>query len=147
MEAGVKPFEMYGEIFEMKRVTDIRILGRALTTVSLEEDGRLAHMCLSLDMYRAEGAGNAYTDEFINFPRSIRGVEVTVFFKESPDRPGEVNVSLRSSGRINVSEVAAAFGGGGHARAAGCRLDGTLEEVRAKVLKAAASAVRESDER
>jgi len=147
IEAGVRPYVMYGEIFEKKRATDIRILGRALTTIRLEEAGRLAHMSLTLDMYRDEGVESAYTDEFINFPRSIRGVEVTVFFKENPEQPGEVNVSLRSGGRVNVNKVAAVFGGGGHARAAGCRFDCGLEEARDKVLKAAAEAIREADER
>lgn len=147
IEAGVRPYVMYGEIFEKKRVTDIRVLGKVLSTIRLEEEGRLAHMSLTLDMYRDEGVESVYTDEFINFPRSIHGVEVTVFFRENPARPGEVNVSLRSGARVNINEVAAIFGGGGHARAAGCRFDCGLDEARDKVLKAAAAAIREADDR
>ncbi|RKY42660.1 MAG: bifunctional oligoribonuclease/PAP phosphatase NrnA [Candidatus Makaraimicrobium thalassicum] len=132
--AGVNPKAVHAEIFEKKSISEIRLLGRALTTLQLEEGGALAHMSLTRKMYSEEGVDRVSTDEFINFPRSIKGVEVAVFFKEDGITREEINVSFRSSGRVNVNIVAAHFGGGGHALAAGCTLNCGLEEARDKVL-------------
>ena len=144
ISAGVKPRWVHREIFERKSVSDIRLLGGALTTLQVEEDGRLAHMVLTRKMYAEEGAEKISTDEFINFPRSIKGVEVAVFFKEDIDVRDKVNVNFRSSGRVNVNVVASRFGGGGHCQAAGCVLGCGLQEAQDKVLAEAKKAIRES---
>ena len=91
-------------------------------------------MSLTRKMYAEEGVDSVSTDEFIGYPRSIKGVEVSVFFKENPAEGGKVNVSFRSAGRINVNAAAAHFGGGGHSQAAGCVLDCGLEQAKEKVL-------------
>ncbi len=139
--SGVNPKTMHKEIFESKSTAEVRLLGRALTTLEVEHGGRLAQMTLTRDMYRQEGVDIISTDEFINFPRSIRGVEVAVFFKEGGD--SSVNVSFRSSGRVDVNVLASHFGGGGHAQASGCLIECTLSEAKEKVL----SEVRKSLDR
>jgi phosphoesterase RecJ-like protein len=79
-------------------------------------------------------AGKDDLEGFINYPRSILGVEVAVAFRE--EGCGLFRVSFRSKGRIDVSLVAGKFGGGGHRNAAGCSVSGTLEEVKGKVFEA-----------
>jgi phosphoesterase RecJ-like protein len=71
------------------------------------------------------------TDGFVNYPRSIRGVEVAIFFREID--AGVYKVGFRSKGKVDVSALAAAFGGGGHHNAAGCKISVTIEEARAKI--------------
>ncbi|MNI72288.1 Bifunctional oligoribonuclease and PAP phosphatase NrnA [compost metagenome] len=69
----------------------------------------------------------------MNYPRNIRGVEVGILFKVINE--GAVKVSLRSAGKVDVAALAQVFGGGGHTRAAGARLDATLEQAIPLVLE------------
>jgi len=66
------------------------------------------------------------TEGFVNYARSIIGVEIALFFKET--QGGEVRISWRSGPEADVSQLAANFGGGGHARAAGCTINGSLRD-------------------
>ncbi|MGB3959373.1 MAG: DHHA1 domain-containing protein, partial [bacterium] len=76
----------------------------------------------------------------VNYAKEIAGVEVGILFQETGD--GAIKVSLRSrpSG-VNVSDIAQNFGGGGHPRAAGCLVQGSLDQVQEKVLAVAAAAL------
>jgi phosphoesterase RecJ-like protein len=88
---------------------------------------------------REFAAGKDALEGFINYPRSIVGVEVAVSLREEEE--GVFRVSFRSKGRVDVSAVAARFGGGGHHNAAGCTVTGTLADVKKKVLEALAAAL------
>ena len=131
---GISPKAMHGKIFEDRALSQVRVLGRVLTTIKVEDNGRIAFMHLTREMCEKEGVRDVATDEFINYPRSIRGVKVAVFFKERANNPGAIDVSFRSSEEVNVDEIAACFGGGGHKRAAGCVVRGGLEKAREAVL-------------
>lgn len=90
---------------------------------------------------------NASEDDvegLVGFARSVETVEVGVLLRERPD--GLVKASLRSKRRVDVAVIAQRFGGGGHARAAGCVLEGTLEEAKQAVEAAVIAALREVDE-
>jgi phosphoesterase RecJ-like protein len=82
-------------------------------------------------MYEKTGTDAEMTDGFVNYPRSVQGVEVAIFFRQL-DRQS-FKVGFRSKGKVDVSALAELFGGGGHHNAAGCVVSGTAEEVRAKV--------------
>lgn len=132
---GVSPKRMYSEIFEKRSAPQVKLLGKALSTMKFDEEGAVAYMVLTRQMFSEENVKSVSTDEFINYPRSVKGVKVAVFFKESVENPGAINVSFRSTGDdINVDEVASRFGGGGHKKASGCVLKGTLDEVKEKIL-------------
>ena len=73
--------------------------------------------------------------------RLIRGTEAAAFFYETA--PGSVKVSLRSTNYLNVSELAGRFGGGGHVRAGGCTLSGTVEEAKAALVPVLLDALSE----
>ena len=73
------------------------------------------------------GTDKSQTEGFVDFPLSVDGVEVAASVMEFKEN--QYKVSLRSKGKVNVSELAAAFGGGGHVLASGCMLFGPLEEV------------------
>jgi phosphoesterase RecJ-like protein len=80
------------------------------------------------------GGGSGDTENAINIPLQIRTVEVSLLFNEPMDN-GPVRVSLRSKGQIDVAKFAQQFGGGGHARAAGLKMTGTLADVSDQVVQ------------
>jgi phosphoesterase RecJ-like protein len=73
------------------------------------------------------------TEDLINYPRSIEGVEVGLVFIEQPD--GSTKVSFRARSRVDVSKIAEKYGGGGHKLASGARVKRSLPEVRDEILK------------
>ncbi|MCK4852541.1 MAG: bifunctional oligoribonuclease/PAP phosphatase NrnA [Candidatus Omnitrophica bacterium] len=143
IDKGISPGLMHREIFEEKPMMQIKMLGKVLTSTQVEENGLLAYVTLTRKMQEEDGVTNIATDEFINYPRSIKGVAVAVFFKEGVNDGSQVSVSFRSNGRINVNEVAAGFGGGGHKNAAGCLMYCDLAEATRKVLDEVKRFIRE----
>jgi phosphoesterase RecJ-like protein len=85
-------------------------------------------------MLEEAGATVAMTEDFINYPRSIQGVEVALLFREVTSR--KFRVSMRSRGAVDVARVAGQFQGGGHPAASGCTVEGSLSEVMNQVLEA-----------
>ena len=142
LESGVEPQRVAQSVFEQRPLRVLRLLREALGTLEVGAGGRLAWMTVSRAMMDKVGAHRGDTEGFVNYPRSLAGVEVALLFVEEPD--GRVRVSWRSSHEVDVSQLAARFGGGGHARAAGCTLPGPLEKVRVQVLR---DVVRHLDER
>ena len=74
------------------------------------------------------------TEGFVNFATSAEDVELVALFKEMNAR--QWRVSLRANDPHDVQRVAELFGGGGHAKAAGCTLEGPIEEAEEKILEA-----------
>lgn len=138
VDAGAEPWAIAKELYENSRINSIRLLALALSTIGMK-DG-VAWISVTEDMLRRTGSSSDDTEDFVNYPRGLQGVQVAAFFRE--DGSGYCKVSLRSKGRVNVAVVAEVFGGGGHAAAAGCRLKGSLESVRKRVLIAVRRAVR-----
>lgn len=104
----------------------VRLMAHALNTLVLEHGGRIAWMAIPLETF--ERVGTRDTEDLINHAQGIAGVSVSLLLKEAEH--GAVRVSLRSDGSVDVAAIAARHGGGGHPRAAGCQLHGTLEEAR-----------------
>lgn len=142
--SGVDTNVMHSEIFEKKDFYEVKMLGKALSTLTLESEGKLAHICLTRHMYNEEGIAKVTTDSFINFPRSVKGVEVAIFFKESTGEEENVYVSFRSSGGVDVNALASRFDGGGHKKASGCMLSCEFEEARRRVLTEAKKVIKEA---
>lgn len=142
--AGAEPWGIAQALFENESPARLRLLAGALGTLSLGADGTVAWVEISRKLVDDSGANPADSEGLANYPRSVRGVEVGISFEEIA--PDSVRVSLRSRGRVNVAEVAAAFGGGGHAAAAGATVSGTAESVRVRVLGAVEEAVQRSTE-
>ena len=88
---------------------------------------------MTLEDERNVGAVEGDHEGIVEVGRDIEGVEVSIFLREIED--GGYKASLRSNNYVNVSDVCIAFNGGGHIRAAGCNISGTLEEAKAKIIK------------
>jgi phosphoesterase RecJ-like protein len=128
---GVDPREVAERVYETQTAEKLGLLGRILGSLELAAGGRIAAVTTWKQDLRDYSATKDHLEGFINYPRSIAGVEVAAAFRE--ENPGEFRVSLRSKGRVDVSAVAAALGGGGHRNAAGCTVRGSLDEVRRRV--------------
>jgi bifunctional oligoribonuclease and PAP phosphatase NrnA len=130
---GVDPWSVSEQVYETQSRERIGLLGRVLSSMEFAGDGKIAAitaMRKDLDEFRMKKDG---LEGFINYPRSIAGVEVAVSFREEGD--GEFRVSFRSKGRVDVSRIAAGFGGGGHRNASGCSVRGTLSETKRRVFE------------
>ncbi|MEX1114376.1 MAG: bifunctional oligoribonuclease/PAP phosphatase NrnA [Akkermansiaceae bacterium] len=122
----------------------VELMRALLNTLELSPDGMVAHWEMR-DQTRIDLALTPDDSEgLIDIIRAIRGVQVAVFFEELPD--GKIRVSMRSKDRrFNVCEIAMAFGGGGHALAAGIRMKGPLEEAKPLVLEAIRNRITDSN--
>ncbi|MEE8423929.1 MAG: bifunctional oligoribonuclease/PAP phosphatase NrnA [Thermodesulfobacteriota bacterium] len=135
VKAGVKPWEVAQSVYESYPEKKLKLLGEVLQTLEISNNGRIASVYVTQEMMRRLGATKDLIDGYVNYPRSIAGVDVAFLLSEvSSDTPlkgtGKYKVSFRSKGLINVAEIAAELGGGGHPNASGCAVEGTLDEVK-----------------
>jgi phosphoesterase RecJ-like protein len=133
---GARPELVAGALYECRRPEDLRRLAELLARVEVSPDGRVAWLALP-----AGSVTEAFVtaEDLVNYPRSIASVKVAALFREID--PSSVKVSLRAKGEVSVARIAAAFGGGGHANAAGCTIAGSLAEARDAILKSVAQAL------
>jgi phosphoesterase RecJ-like protein len=132
VRAGANPQRIAEHLFYEYRPTTLSLLAIALQSLECFLAGRVAvlsldHPVLSQERYRDED-----TDGFVDYAVSMQGVDVAVFLREH--ERGCVRVSLRAKHDFDVRAVAETFGGGGHRKAAGARIPGSLQEVKAKLV-------------
>jgi phosphoesterase RecJ-like protein len=139
IEAGADPWTVTENVYESYAFKRIDLLGKVLSGIERSRDGRIAWVLVTEDLYRQTGTSAEDTDNFINFVRSVKGVEVAVLFRQTG--AAQYKISLRAKGRVDLSGLATSLGGGGHKNAAGGMLEGTFAAVREKVLNAVAQAL------
>jgi phosphoesterase RecJ-like protein len=140
IKEGADPWDITSKLYESLPMNRLRLLALILTT--LEKKDAIAWVTIHRDMYRKTQTSVEDSENMVDYPRAIDGVEMAVLFRE--DKKNVYKVSLRSKGSVNVADIARSFGGGGHAKAAGCRLNGSLAEVKKRVLSASRTAIRKS---
>lgn len=140
MEAGVDTDRLYQVLYQNERAERVALQTRAQQSLELLVDGRLAVMRIGRQDFETTRANVPDTENLINVPLQIAAVEVSILAVE-PKEGGPIRVSLRSKGQIDVARFAEQFGGGGHARAAGLRLAGSLSDVRDRVVAAMTQAM------
>lgn len=126
IEAGAEP-DVVSEALEKRNFKEVQDRARAMQTIEMSADGRIAGLYIDNALYESLDT----TEGFIDGVRVIDTVRVAVLMKEV--EPGRCRVSMRSRG-VDVSGIAAAFGGGGHIRAAGCTIEKPLAEAKAELL-------------
>jgi len=127
--AGANPARCARNIYFGHSTAKMRLLGAALS--NLHREGSVAWISVTRDQMEHTGAKEEDCEGLVNYALSIQDVEVAAFFRELPD--GRYRVSLRSKGQLNVAAIAEQFGGGGHACASGCALDGPLSVAVARI--------------
>ena len=131
---GVDPASVSENVYERRSVSDIKLLGRVLSTIKMALDDKVAYLEVTQKMLADTGADISKSEGLVNYARSIDKVKVAVIFKEDSKDPKKINVSFRSKGEVDVNLIASSFAGGGHKRAAGCLVEGKLEDVEKQVL-------------
>lgn len=132
-DLGADKVEITEKIFANKRFAAIRIVGAALASSQLEMDGKYCWSVVDEAMLAETGADGEDTEEIIQHLRSVEGVDVAALFKAYD---GDIRVSLRGNGRVNVQQAAGRLGGGGHYRASGLTFVGSVEEAKIAVREA-----------
>jgi phosphoesterase RecJ-like protein len=140
LEAGVDPEQVYLDVYAGAPVGRPRLLAEVLQTLVVEEDIGLAWVTVPPGALERHGVDPDDLDGVVEHARSVRRVRLALLFREMSGH--RVKTSLRSVGNVNVAELARQFGGGGHAKAAGVAMPGTLADVQATVLAAARAYLR-----
>lgn len=119
-------------VFASRTLEQVKLMSKVSSTIELYFDGKVSLLTLSNEMLKECGAKEEDSGEMVSIARDIKGVEVGIFIKEKSK--DVYKISMRSKKYFDVKDIALAFGGGGHVRAAGCTIEGTLNEVKNKVL-------------
>lgn len=141
IDAGVVPCEIYEDLYERDTLARVKLRGLILSRTEIELDGALAHTYVNPEDFEAIGALPGDTEDSINGMLTIRGTKAAVIM--IGQLRGGYKLSFRSRCGMDCSEIASRFGGGGHKAAAGAFLEGTLDDVRDRVLPLVREAVSE----
>lgn len=132
MEKGASLSRASESVFNTRSAPALKLWGRVLSRARVE--GRLVWSAITREMLDDCGATMEDADSLVDFIAGVPGTSAAFLFTE---QDGRIRVSMRTSQDLNASEMARSFGGGGHPRAAGCTLDGPMDEVERLVLEEA----------
>jgi len=129
---GARPDFVSRRLFDSNEEKTLRLLALVLGSLERTAGGKIAAVVVSREMLDATGTTAEHVENFVNYPRSIEGVEVAVLLRELG--PDHWKVSLRGNGRVDTTAISGAYGGGGHRNASGCEVRGRLDEVKRAIL-------------
>jgi phosphoesterase RecJ-like protein len=132
---GVDPEDMYTRIYASAPAGRVRLMAEVLGTLQVDETHGLSWLTMGADALERHGVKSEDLDGIVEHARSIAGTRMALFFRDLGH--GKVKVSFRSVGGTDVNVFARRFGGGGHSKASGAMLPGTLDQVRDLVVEAA----------
>ena len=135
LAAGVEPEEMYRRLYASLPIGRLHLLRDALATLEVDPAYGISWISVAAGAAEEYGLKSEDLEGIAEHPRSVGGTRLAVFFRDLGH--GKIKVSFRSTGKVNVNDFARLFGGGGHARAAGALISGTLDEVRHNVIATA----------
>jgi phosphoesterase RecJ-like protein len=141
--SGVEPEEMYGRLYASMPVGRLHLLRDALATLEVDPEYGISWISVAAGAAEQYGLKSEDLEGIAEHPRSIGGTRLALFFRDLGH--DKVKVSFRSTGDVDVNKFARMFAGGGHARAAGALIEGSLEAVRKKVVAAAREFLATSD--
>ncbi|MFQ5897717.1 MAG: bifunctional oligoribonuclease/PAP phosphatase NrnA [Candidatus Methylomirabilia bacterium] len=136
---GADPALVGNRLYETRRPESLALLARLLQMIRISSDGCVAWLALPLGV-----APEPFleAEDLVAYPRSVRGVKVALVLRAVEG--GLVKVNFRAKGEVAVNLIAQRFGGGGHANAAGCSVEGGIEDVTAKILAAVSQTLERS---
>lgn len=144
LAAGIDPEEMYRRVYASVPAGKLHVLREALATLEVDEGLGLSWISLEAGATERHGVRSEDLEGIVEHPRSIAGTRLALFFRDLGH--GKVKVSFRSLGDVDSNRLARAFGGGGHARASGALVPGSLAEVRERVVAAARATLAEGSD-
>jgi bifunctional oligoribonuclease and PAP phosphatase NrnA len=141
--SGVDPEEMYGRLYASMPLGRLHLLRDALATLEVDPEYGISWISVAAGAAEEYGLKSEDLEGIAEHPRSIGGTRLAVFFRDLGH--DKVKASFRSTGDVDVNKFAKQFGGGGHARAAGALIEGSIDSVRHKVIAAAREFLRAED--
>ena len=132
LKKGINVSEIYKRVLETKSKASFELLKIAYNRMEFFENGKIAVTYITQEDEEKANASIGDHEGIVDEGRKIEGVEVSIFLREKEDG---IRVSLRSNNNVNVADVSLIFGGGGHIRAAGCTIPGTIENAKQKIVK------------
>jgi phosphoesterase RecJ-like protein len=141
--AGARPADVNEFLYEAQPLATLRLEALVLETLELHGGGRVATVELPKRFLAESGASAEESEGLVNRARGLRGVRAAALLREGED--GEVRCSLRSKGDIDVRAVAARHGGGGHRNASGCRVSGSIAQVKPHIVAALVEATADDE--
>ncbi len=135
MEYGVDAQYISNMVFRRQTLAQLQLYKRALASLSVNSDGRIAWIILRRKDFEETGTTALMTQEFVETPRSVVGAKIGIFFREM-EEAGKVKVSMRSNVELDLNRFAMPYGGGGHAAAAGISMKGSVEDALGKIIPA-----------
>lgn len=139
IECGIDVEYINNLLYKTNRIERIRLLERALNSLTLYENNQIAIISITQDDLTLTGAKEYEMENMVNYAKDIIGVRIGILLKEAKD--GSVRVSLRSKDEIDVSQLAKHFGGGGHKAAAGASLKMSIDRAKYAILEIATKAL------
>lgn len=132
VQAGVDPYTVAQHVYGTYSLGRIKLLNMALDSIEISANGKLSLMTLTQDMFRETDTNPEDVDGMINYAKRIEDVKVAALIMENENGAVQkrYHVSLRSDGTVDVAEIAASFGGGGHFNAAGFGVESSLKTLK-----------------
>jgi phosphoesterase RecJ-like protein len=132
MGAGVNPEETYRRVYASAPVGRVRLLAEVLQSLGVDETLGLSWLSMRAGALSEYGVRQEDLDGIVEHARSIAGTKLAIFFRDLGH--GKVKASFRSTGAFDANAFARRYGGGGHVRASGALIPGSMDEVRDRVL-------------
>lgn len=126
-------------MFDVKSIGRIRVESAVLDLLEYYHGNRFTMICITAEIMEKMGVDASELEGCASLPLQVEGVEVGVLLKER--EPGVYKISMRSANDVNVSDICQTLGGGGHAKAAGCLLKGSIGEVKKQLVEAVGKAL------
>ncbi|MBR3085611.1 MAG: bifunctional oligoribonuclease/PAP phosphatase NrnA [Kiritimatiellae bacterium] len=133
LRRGVRHEYLNDQIFSKEALNTALLRARAYSTLETWFDGAVAVIRLDAGDYEEFGCRKADSEEFVNIPRSVRGVKLAIFFYRSASEEKCTHLSIRACGGVDACAFASLFGGGGHRAASGATIDCGVDEAIARV--------------
>jgi len=134
LQYKINPAQVYESVYQTRSYHNLKLVSDVLANLRFSKDYRLCWFVITNAMLKKNKSNLHNTDDFIDFVRMIKGVEVVAFFREL-ESGKKVKVSLRAKSVVDVNAIAKKFGGGGHKLASGCVVEDTTENAQKIVLK------------
>lgn len=131
---GVNVPEIYKRTLRTKTRANFELTKRVMSRMEILENGRVSFTYTTEEDNKETGAEPGDHEGLVDIGRDIEGVEISIFIRQKEEE-NAYKISMRSGNDINVSDICIMFGGGGHPRAAGALIQGTVEQVKEKIMK------------
>jgi phosphoesterase RecJ-like protein len=136
LKRGVRTAHINDILYNSFPMKAMELKRRAWRSLHVWKNRKVAEVTLSRDDFREVRGTKAEAEDVIEIPRAVSGNQIALFFYQIPDRTREIRVSIRTRAQFDATVLAKQFNGGGHIRAAGCTVKGSMATAKRQIRKA-----------